>query len=238
MVRFFIVIIMSIHISVLGQSQIDTVYLNEAMEPTEHLSEAEIIGYRTNKGICKYYLKSGELFIEQYEEKGKRQGEYKRYHQNGELELTGDFKNDKPVGEHHYYDILGEYIRSVVFNKRHKVIAEYYKTENGKKVFSICRRQSAFGGYRSQQKALTKMSMFIEEELVKPDLAYDFDEPFVHVGFLIAPDGSLEDIEILQAPHVDMEKAVLRVIKKMPTWRPASFKGQKVYSEFSVIVNF
>ena len=40
--------------------------------------------------------------------KGKKQGEWKKYHKNGMLRYVGSFKNDKPVGVFKYYYDTGE----------------------------------------------------------------------------------------------------------------------------------
>ena len=83
-----------------------------------------------------------------------------------------------------------------------------------------------------------EMGAFIDANLVRTTVSEQLDEAIVTVAFLIAPDGRLEEIEIIQSVHIDLNDEVMAVMKKMPKWRPAKFKGKAVYSEFSITVNF
>lgn len=54
--------------------------------------------------------------------KGRKQGEWKKYHKNGMLRYVGNFKNDNPVGEFKYYYDTG----NIQSKMDHKIGASYF----------------------------------------------------------------------------------------------------------------
>ena len=60
-----------------------------------------------NKLIVVIYIFIGLSGFSQGENKidanGQKQGEWKKYHENGMLRYIGTFKNDKPIDEFKYY---------------------------------------------------------------------------------------------------------------------------------------
>jgi len=47
----------------------------------------------------------------------------------------------------------------------------------------------------------------------------------VIVSFVVRPDGTLDSIEIIQSVSKEIDEAVLKVIKNMPRWTPASYRN-------------
>lgn len=217
------------------------VYFNADFETTATAKDYHILGERNynKKGIGQtvYYRKDQSKFGAFDEKKGKKNGGGVYYHENNEVARKGNFKNDKPIGIHDYYDVSAVYVRSEIYNQRGKIIAEFYKTKSEKKIFTICDRLSSFGKKRNESKAFAEMGVFIDENLIRPLISRELDEATVTVAFLIAPDGTLEELEIVQSVHPELNKNVMAVMTKMPNWRPAKFKHNAVYSEFSITVN-
>ncbi|GAB4422455.1 MAG: hypothetical protein OHK0039_38500 [Bacteroidia bacterium] len=60
----------------------------------------------------------------------------------------------------------------------------------------------------------------------------------VLVRFVVQPDGSLTDIEILQGIGYGCDEEALRVIRLMPPWIPGEDNGEKVPVYSSLAVNF
>lgn len=238
---FYLTLILFLTQTVKSQTT-DTVYFKDNLHNKASIEDYTISGIRNygekGKGITTYFRKDGSAYATFNEKKGKRTGEGTFYHENGVISRSGSFKKDRQIGVHDYFDITAVYIRSEVYNARGKIIAEYYKTASGKKVYTICDRLSSFGKSKKETKAFAQMGVFIDENLIHPPIAKDLDEAIVTVAFLIAPDGSIEELEIVQSIHPALNDEVIAVMKKMPNWRPAKFKGTAVYSEFSITVNF
>jgi len=60
----------------------------------------------------------------------------------------------------------------------------------------------------------------------------------VVVSFIVNKNGSISDIKIIKSLDPDCDNEVLRVIRKMPRWKPGTEKGKPVRSEYVIPVVF
>lgn len=60
----------------------------------------------------------------------------------------------------------------------------------------------------------------------------------VTVGFVVAEDGSMIDIVILQGVSPTIDAEALRAVRKLKKWKPGKFKGQDVKVRFTLPINF
>ena len=56
--------------------------------------------------------------------------------------------------------------------------------------------------------------------------------------FVIASSGKIEGIEIVQSGREDLDHEVLRVVSKMPHWKPGMQNGRAVAVYYKVPVTF
>ncbi len=228
----------------LAQTNADTVFFTKKWERTVSNENVAFYGFKdyneNEAGIATYYLSDGTLYSKQYEVKNSREGKCEWFHENGKLRVSGEYKKDKPIGEITYYDISGIFVRTEIYGKRKGLEAVYYYAKNGKKVFAECDRFSSFGKYRNEDKAFEKMGDFINENIERiSSIDLDGDgKATVYVSFLVAPSGQIEDIMVTQSANPIMDAALIKVVKQMPNWRPAKYKKEKVYSEFSIGYTF
>lgn len=89
---------------------------------------------------------------------------------------------------------------------------------------SIINNQKAH--YPGGQKA---MISFIQENLIiSKKLKRDKIKGTVIIGFTIDKTGKVIDIKVLQSLREDLDNLAIRVIEKMPLWKPAIIRGFKV----------
>jgi TonB family protein len=80
---------------------------------------------------------------------------------------------------------------------------------------------------------------FIETELTYPELARkDSVQGYVKVMFSVDVDGKLKDISIVESMGYLFDNEAIRVIKRSPPWKPASFNGYPVSSRMSIKLTF
>lgn len=60
----------------------------------------------------------------------------------------------------------------------------------------------------------------------------------VVVLFIIEKDGSISDVKIIESIDPDLDKEALRIVKKMPKWKPGKLNGDPVRSYFTLPINF
>ncbi|MDD2475353.1 MAG: energy transducer TonB [Dysgonamonadaceae bacterium] len=76
-----------------------------------------------------------------------------------------------------------------------------------------------------------EMTRFISNSLKYPREAAEKDiQGLVVYNFVVELDGSLSNFEIMHRAHPLLDEEALRIIKSMPAWRPAVYKGENVRS--------
>lgn len=80
---------------------------------------------------------------------------------------------------------------------------------------------------------LEAMSSYIAKSVVYPEKAKtDGVQGKVYVQFVVEPDGSVGDVTVLRGVGGECDEEALRVVKSMPKWQPATFKGKPVRSKY------
>jgi TonB family protein len=80
---------------------------------------------------------------------------------------------------------------------------------------------------------------FIDKELTYPELARkDSIEGQVKVLFAIDEQGKVDKVTILESLGDLFDNEAIRVIKRVPDWKAATFNGEPVLSRMSIILSF
>lgn len=80
---------------------------------------------------------------------------------------------------------------------------------------------------------------FIQNEMVYPKIARENKiEGTVYVSFTVLPEGSLADIQIRRGIGAGCNEEAIRILKKMPRWRPARSQGKRVSLAYTLPIKF
>ena len=60
----------------------------------------------------------------------------------------------------------------------------------------------------------------------------------VYVGFVVNKVGAIENVKIMRGVDPSLDKEAVRVINKMPKWKPGKQRGKAVKVSFQVPINF
>lgn len=60
----------------------------------------------------------------------------------------------------------------------------------------------------------------------------------VIMGFVVWKNGSIRDVDVKKGVSIGLDAEAKRVIKKMPKWKPAMNKGEKVSCRYIVPISF
>jgi len=60
----------------------------------------------------------------------------------------------------------------------------------------------------------------------------------VNLRFVVTPDGSVEDVEVIKSLDLSCDREAVRGVKKMPKWIPGKQNGNPVYVYYSLPVRF
>lgn len=79
---------------------------------------------------------------------------------------------------------------------------------------------------------------FLRKNLVAPEEIEAGEKKTVLIRFFVATDGAVTGFEVLQSAGRSFDNEVIRVLRKMPKWRPAIQNGQPVEKAFTQPVTF
>ncbi len=140
-------------------------------------------------------------------------------------------------------DILSNMMLSHFYSTTFKVVdytgntEDKEKSETIVKIESIPDIESEYLGGKSEMIRFIQKNMVLPKQPTGTELGY-YSTRF-NVSFVVNVDGTLSNITI--ANHKEelkaYEDAVIECFKKMPKWKPAERKGQKVASRSTQIVN-
>lgn len=100
-------------------------------------------------------------------------------------------------------------------------------------VFIITETMPEFPGGEKALKA------YLQNELKYPVMAAERGiQGRVYVSFIIEPDGSISDVKLVRSVDSTIDSEAIRVIKRMPQWKPGTQKGIPVRVKYTVPVNF
>ena len=79
---------------------------------------------------------------------------------------------------------------------------------------------------------------FLNRHLKAPASLEPGERKSVAVRFFVGTDGSISGMEVIQSGGIAFDEEVLRVLKKMPRWKPARQNGEPVAITFTQPVTF
>lgn len=82
------------------------------------------------------------------------------------------------------------------------------------------------------------LQRFMLRNLRQPDDLEEGERIAVRVRFVVTPEGEIDDLVVVQQGRPDLAGEVLRVIRKMPRWRPGIQAGKPVPVYFNLPVIF
>ncbi len=83
------------------------------------------------------------------------------------------------------------------------------------------------------------LERYLLENLVYPQSAIEKEqEGNVRVQFVVDEKGNITNVEVLMKAYQEMNQEALRVVKKMPNWKPAIYKGKPVSCLFEMPIGF
>lgn len=88
------------------------------------------------------------------------------------------------------------------------------------------------GGDRACQK-------WIQEHIKYPE-GYTSNQPQgrVVVSFSVEKDGSIDSVKVFRSPDPLLSEEAIRVVKQMPKWKPARYKGEVIRTRYFLPIIF
>ncbi len=164
-------------------------------------SEIKYSNYYSKKKILvknTHWYKDGQIHIEGDYKKGKKEGYFISYWENGQLKRKDLYKKGK-LTEGKCWDSLGREVT-------------YYD-------FEI---KPAFPG------GMNALKLYLKDQINYDQISAASKGKRVSVRFSIESDGSISDVKVVKGVDVNTDREVKRLIQNMPRWKPAVQDGKKV----------
>lgn len=105
--------------------------------------------------------------------------------------------------------------------------------ENANQIFTIVEQYPEFPG------GVGELNKYLSKNIKYPDAAISRGvEGTVYVSFVVAADGAISDVGILKGIGSGCDEEAVRVVKKMPPWKPGKQSGRAVAVKYQVPVRF
>ena len=151
------------------------------------------------------------------------------------MKLTNEMKNERK-----YMLLLrldDEYLieapydpQSKLFNDSKSAIDVFYNETHEKKLLA------ASPEFPGGMEALMK---FLSENVCYPEEAYKAGiQGRVVVSFIIEPDGSISNVQVVQGVNDSLDAEAVRVVRTMPKWTPGMEGGEAVRVKYNLPITF
>ena len=118
------------------------------------------------------------------------------------------------------------------------IVADTPPVEEGtgsgaEEVFSIVEEMPEYTG------GMEAMGKYLSKNMRYPATARRMGvEGTVYVSFVVSKDGSISEVMVLKGIHADCDQEAVRVISKMPPWKPGKQRGAPVSVKFVLPIKF
>lgn len=184
-------------------------------------------------------------------------GKYQQWYKNGKINDETDYENGKLNGKLKEWFKDGGIYRDVEYKNGllHGNVLTYWengnkkrtdKFENGKLIEGKCFSSNGFDTtYYEYEKrpefqgGEDALYQFFIREITYPKKARkEGTEGTVYIQFVIEKDGSVSNVKIVKSVSTLCDEEALRVIKKMPKWKPGELDGKLVRISFRIPIKF
>lgn len=117
----------------------------------------------------------------------------------------------------------------VVFDEPVEEVVE----ENPDEIFTVVEQQPEFaGGYDA-------LASYLRNNMQYPKSARKMGvEGTVHVSFLVSKTGSISEVTVLRGISAECDKEAVRVVERMPAWKPGRQNGHAVHVRLVMPLKF
>jgi TonB family protein len=152
-------------------------------------------------------------------------GDFLFFHTNGHISHKGCYQNGELVGDWTIYNRAGELIDKINYD------FDINETNKPGRYNNDVDEMAEFTG--------KDFTAYLASEIVYPPRAYKYHlQGKVYIQFMINEDGSISNALVVRGLDKDLDKEALRIIRKMPDWKPARKYGERVPVVFTYPVTF
>jgi protein TonB len=110
---------------------------------------------------------------------------------------------------------------------------EQVVADNSDEIFTVVEQQPEFAGGYDALAAYLRANMQYPKNARKMGI-----EGTVHVSFLVSKTGAISEVKVLRGIMAECDKEAIRVVEKMPFWKPGKQNGHAVHVRLVMPLKF
>ncbi|MCO5264059.1 MAG: TonB family protein [Lentimicrobium sp.] len=179
------------------------------------------------------YSEDGRIIGTNNFRKGSYEGEQKKYYDSGALYYVENYINWKQHGERIVYYEDGSLKRKESFEYDKLVYGNCYSMDGKDTTWFPFYEHPQFSGGEEQR------IRYLVDNIKYPRKARRMNiSGMVYLTFLVRKSGEVTDVEIVRGVHPLLDEEAMRVVKKMPPWKPGKQDGKPVNTRFNMPIKF
>ena len=200
---------------------------------------SDIDGGKYNSGVADgpYYEwhENGKLKLQTAYRNDTLAGEYKSWYESGKLHYVRKYKGRLPQDTLQAYYESGALRRIEIYeNSTGKMASGKLFNEAGEEMkFFPMEQMPAFPGGENVMLKWLAMNIRYPKAARKADA-----QGLVVVSFTVGKNGQIAEAEVIKGFHPDADDEALRVVNKMPKWKPGLLEGEPVAVRYTLPVRF
>jgi len=198
------------------------------------------------QGMFENDKKVGE-WIEKVNQKGhysddKKEGIWTEVDSKGRLKAKFNYANGELAGEQLHYDTLGnvkytQVVENGVIISSDQDTSDYHTMTMPR--FPGCNYKMMKSKEECKKCSDSKLVAFLIKNLKYPKKARNLEiQGIALVSFIVARDGSIDNVKILRGVSKEIEKEVIRLMASMPQWIPGTKNNEPVRVAYQLPIVF
>jgi protein TonB len=214
-----------------------TRFLLEDSSKVNQFTYSNLDGGEYGQGLLNgpYYewYKSGNMKVQAFYNQGKFSGLYKRWYESGQLYYKRMY-NQNPIPDTlRAYHESGSIRRVEVYANRELVSGKVYDEAGAELPFFPMEEMPEFPGGEA------RLLQWLATNIKYPKKAYKANaQGLVVVTYVVEKDGRIRDAEVIKGIHPDADAEALRVVNRMPIWKPGLQEGEPVPVRYTLPVRY
>jgi TonB family protein len=205
-------------------------YLDGKVKMTGTLSSIDPIVY---DGIITWYSEKGVLMSKGFLKNNKREDHLITYNPDGTIHSDALYKANKLDGQHTFYFPNMKVKRTDIYKEGEFISGKCYTPTGAETPYYPYIQNPEFTGGEEKLRAYMRTNLAYPKKAIREDIS-----GIVKVKFTVTTAGEITDVRLENTIHPLLDNEALRLVQKMPRWKPGLLDNEVANVSLSLPVAF
>lgn len=194
-------------------------YLDGTVKMTGTLSSIEPEVY---DGIITWYSEKGVLTSKGFLKRNKKEGHLITYYPDGAIKSDALYKANKLDGEHTFYYPNKQLKRTDIYKEGEFISGKCYTPAGAETPYYAYMQPPEFTGGQEKLGEYLRVNLVYPKKAIRENIS-----GIVKVKFTVNTAGEIRDVHLDNTIHPLLDNEALRLVHKMPRWKPGLLDNEK-----------